>query len=292
MPEILESLGAVPPLSPDVQWRRWVRRYTWHLDQLPGLVEAMRSDVLPIGAAVYDRDRVDQSRDAPVPFRVEVVDAIDDLWAALVEYADNVDELLQVHAPVVLAPLPHVGRWRSGSGVQGARAGADVRADAFTLIGWLIERVDWILPLQALDDSEEFLFSLIRQNANRFMRPRPVPKAACRVCGTHAVSVRWTATAEVVECSRCGDVQVMGARRPLLSEACAGGPHEACAVMSCACSCHERRSSLYTVRVRVGPVSEGHRLVAPFSESCAHSEWPAYVGDDGLRHCGGCGVLL
>lgn len=289
MSEVLDA-GEVQ-LSLEAQWRRWVRRYTWHLDQLPGLFEAMRSDVVPIGAVRYDRDRVDVSADgAPVPFRVEVVDAIDDLWSALVEYSENVDELLQTHAPAVLAPLPRVGRWRLGDGVRGARAGADVRRDAFTLIGWLVERVDWIVPLPGLDDSEGFLFALIRQNAHRFLTPKPEPKRACRVCGAHLVTLRWTARGEISECGRCGDTRVLEAQRPLLSDACWGKAHPSCDVLSCVCSCHdERKVSLYTVRLPVVP--RPVLPVAPMSAVCAHSEWSRYRDLEGAMRCGGCGVV-
>lgn len=292
MPEVLDAGEVAPVLSLEAQWRRWVRRYTWHLDQLPGLLEAMRSDVVPLGAVSYDRDRVDVSREgAPVPFRVEAVDAIDDLWAALVEYADNVDELLAATAPVVLAPLPNVGRWVLGSGVRGARTGADLRRDAFTVIGWLVDRVDWIIPLAALGDSEAHLFGLIRSAVKRYLTPKPEPKRACRVCGARLVTLRWNERGEVSTCGRCGDVRLLEVRRPALSDECWSNAHERCEAVSCACSCHERRSvSLYTPRVAVRPSTRRLQL-PPMSDGCVHEEWPWFRDDEGARRCSDCGGL-
>lgn len=279
-------------ISLEAQWSRWTRRYSWHLDQLPGLFEAMRADVVPLGAVAYDRDRVDMSRDgAPVPFRVEAVDAIDDLWAALIEYADHVDALLIATAPVVLAPLPRVGRWSLRSGVQGARPGADLRRDAFAIIGWLVERVDWIVPLAALSDSEAYLFDMIRACAKRYLSPRREPKRACRVCGARLITLRWTSRGEVSTCGGCGTERVLEVRRPLMSDACWEKQHAGCQAVTCSCSCHLQRSaSLYTVRV---PVKASTRRVAvpAMSESCAHSEWPTYRDDEDARRCSGCGGL-
>lgn len=276
--------GVEPVLSPEEQWRRWVKRYTRHLDQLPGLFEAMRSDVLPIGAVRYDRDRVDMSRDGvPVPFRVEVVDAIDDLWAALVQYSENVAQLLE-------ADLPRVSVWRVGSEVAGVSSSADVRSDAYALIAWLIERADVILPLQELDDPQEYLFALIRSNARRFMSPVPERGRRCKVCGAAQVRVSWSDRGEVARCERCQDTVLLEVPRPR-SESCSLGAHVGCGWAECLCSCHvARSSSLFTARVAVRAVVVP--VVAPMSVACDHGEWVPYRGDDGLRHCGGCGAAL
>lgn len=208
MSEVL--LAEAPVLTPDEQWRRWIERYTWHLDQVPGLLEVMRAEIVPLAAFNYDAVRVDVSRDgAPAPFRVDLMDAADDLWAALVQYAENVQELV----PAPLAPLPNVGRWRLRGEVAGIRASADVRADAFAIVAWLVDRVHWVAPLEQLGDSEDHLFRLVRQLRARHVtkpvrRQRPRP---CSLCGEGEVVVRFADDgsargARVAKCDTCGEV--------------------------------------------------------------------------------------
>lgn len=206
-------LTDAPVLTPDEQWRRWIERYTWHLDQVPGLLEAMRAEVVPLGATRYDAVRVDVSRDgSPVPFRVEVMDSVDELWAALVLYAENVDELLAATAPLMLAPLPLVGRWRVRSDVGGLRPSTDARREAFAIVAWLIDRIDWIAPLEQLGDSEDHLFRLIRSLRARYVS-RPIRRARprpCQLCGEGEVVVRFADDgspkgARVAHCDVCGE---------------------------------------------------------------------------------------
>lgn len=272
-------------LSLEGQWKRWVKRYTWHLDQLPALFERMRSDVVRISsdAARYGAERVDSSRDgAPVPFRVEVVDAIDDLWAALVQYAEDVAERLGEQ-------LPEVARWRVRSEAAGARVGADVRADSYTVISWLIERVEEIVAHSALDSTEDHLFGLIRSGVKQFLTPQPERGRQCRVCGAGRVTVRWSKGGEVSHCDRCYDTVRLEVVRPL-SEACADQEHVRCESVWCLCGCHERTTSLISRAKRTEPTAIAP--LPPTLADCDHSEAPWYLGDDELRHCGECGAAL
>ncbi|MDF2916610.1 MAG: hypothetical protein K0S70_827 [Microbacterium sp.] len=208
-----------PTLTPDEQWRRWIERYSWHLDLVPGLLEFMRDEVPRISSDSrrYGAERVSSSRDgAPLPFSAEVLDGADELWAALVQYAENVDDLLQRHAPLILAPLPVVSRWRARGEAQGIRLGADVRRDSFAIVAWLVERVQWIAPLEQLEDSESFLFAMIRQLRNRYLggtpRRRTREPDICRLCLTGEVVVTFvdeplsTEGKRVAKCTLCGQV--------------------------------------------------------------------------------------
>ncbi len=211
------SIGAGPILTPEEQWRRWVERYEWHLGLVPGLLEVMRDDVPRISSDSrrYGAERVGSSRDgAPLPFNADTLDSADELWAALVQYAENVDDLLATEAPLVLAPLPTVSRWRARGEAQGIRSTGDVRRDAFAIVGWLIDRVDWIAPLPVLEESEDFLFTLIRRHRARYLGApsRRESRRLCPLCRTGEVVVTFveaplSAKGErVAKCSLCGEV--------------------------------------------------------------------------------------
>lgn len=213
------ALDALPTLTPDEQWRRWIERYTSHLDVVPGLLEFMRNEVPRISSDSrrYGAERVSSSRDgSPLPFSADVLDGADELWAALVQYAENVDDLLQRHAPKILAPLPVVSRWRARGEAQGIRIGADVRRDSFAIVAWLVDRVEWIAPLEQLEDSESFLFAMVRQLRNRYLggpvRRRTREPDICRLCLTGEVVVTYveaplsTEAQRVAKCTLCGQV--------------------------------------------------------------------------------------
>jgi hypothetical protein len=197
-------------MPPEDQWRRWVQRWTWHLDQVPGLLEMMRAEAVPLAAFDYQAVRVQTSRDgAPMPFRVDAIDGSDDLWAALVQYADNVQDLM----PSPLAPLPAVARWNSRGEIAGIRSMSDVRRDAMLVVGWLVDRVHWIAPLEQLGDTEDHLFAQVRAaharygDASIIVPGRPRSKARrCKVCGAAAVVPKLVGRDIVHACQDCGTV--------------------------------------------------------------------------------------
>lgn len=200
-------------LALDPEWVAWTKRYEWHLDLIPGLLEVMR-DAMPAissDSRRYGGERVTGSREAPLPFRVDPADEADDLWAALAAYVIEVAELLG-------EPAPHVLRaswWRDGQ-VQGVRASADsdtARRNAFQVVGWLVDREAVIAPHSGVQDSEEYLFGLIRKARARYqmVRPRRARPRPCEVCGEQAVHVEWMdvpggigPALPVGRCSQCG----------------------------------------------------------------------------------------
>lgn len=198
--------------DPDADWRAWLRRYEWHLDQIPPLVEAMRLAVYPLGAMVYDRVRVDVSRDgSPLPLREGAVDDADDLWAELVQYTANVVDLLGVPWR---SPLRR--SWRSRGDVAGMRADADplsARREAMEIVGWLVDAAPTVVGFAELAESEESLFARIRGARARYTvaTVRRAAPRLCGVCGERAVRVSWVdgldgspKPIQVVACSLCG----------------------------------------------------------------------------------------
>jgi hypothetical protein len=111
-------------------------------------------------------------------------------------------------------PLPIVARWRARGEAQGIRSTGDVRRDAFAIVGWLIDRVDWIAPLPALEESEDFLFTLIRRHRARYLgaRDRRKSRRLCPLCRTGEVVVTFveaplsTKGERAAKCSLCGEV--------------------------------------------------------------------------------------
>lgn len=295
MPE--QNLSSdVSALSMEAQWRRWLNRYTWHLDQVPALLEGIRSDVARISSdsARYGGERVSSSREgAPVPFRVDAMDDSDDLWAALVQYTANVAELLDEPGPGGVALT-----WRSrgeAAGIPSSATLRDVRFAAFEIVAWILQRVEAIASLQQLEGTEDFLFWRIRSFRARYTsRPKPQAQGFCDHCGETAVVSEWTGGDGTVLASRCSACGLTSRTERIAgrSTVCADADHVRCVSLLCSCDCHQRRVSLFTARTRVEPAPEGMWRLAPFSESCDHGDWSPYLGADDLRHCGGCGQVL
>lgn len=204
-------------LALDPEWVAWTKRYEWHLDQVPGLLEVMRDATPRISSdsARYGTERTSSSRDgAPVPFSIDAVDDADELWGVLAAYVLEVADLLGEQPPHVF----RASWWRAGE-VQGVRASADsrtARADAFTVVGWLVDREEVIAPHSGLQDSEEHLFTLIRKTRGRWqghVRPPRARPRLCGVCGQVSVVIEWMdvpggigPALPVGRCSTCGQL--------------------------------------------------------------------------------------
>lgn len=193
----------------DLDVARWVRRFEWHLDQLPGILEVLRNDSSSLKSSRYDSVRVSGSREqTPLPFKVDLVDAADDLWAAAIEYSTEVAERIGLS-------LTTAASWRTSSGAMGLSSrvtGYQARVVAFELIAWLIKHAEAIAGLP-MNDAEDHLFGLIRRLREQYMLAsveRPSRRRECTVCGERAVAAQWVTgdngRAELLaECRRCGE---------------------------------------------------------------------------------------
>jgi len=191
----------------DAEVRRWTERYEQLLDQVPMLLEHLRTMANPLKAGSLGERVTGGGGEAPAPVRLDPVDDADDLWAGLIEY--TLDVAHRLHEP---APAAAGDTWTARGSVQGLPAHLDAdgayRA-AWEVVGWLIDRAPRIHPL-ALTDSEQHLFGLVRKLVARYVTPpieRPSHRRECSVCGERAVVVSWVIddTGEA-RCAVCGAV--------------------------------------------------------------------------------------
>jgi hypothetical protein len=195
-------MTTVDVLTPEEEWDAWAERYAFHLDQVPGLLEHIRTFAVPLKATRYDRVIVSGSHEsAPLPFRVDAIDNADRLWSALVAYAEKVEDALGVPYRA-----PSVPRSRTSSDSR------VLRADAFAVVAWLIECIDGVACHPELADDEDRLFRMIRAARGQYSgvptkrRQRP---RECPVCGRGLVKVSWETgengrARRVAACSHCG----------------------------------------------------------------------------------------
>lgn len=189
---------------------KWTRRYASHLERIPELLMLCRSAAVALKSQQFDRVLVDESREAPLPFRVDAVDDADLLWALLVLYGREVAELLGGSSPAVLRSQS----W-STTDVQGVRSAASAEATfghASEVVRWLVQRAESIGPLTELEDSEEHLFAFVRVLSRQYRleeRPDRSGLRRCPICGERAVAVTFAQVAgreaSLVRCTVCGN---------------------------------------------------------------------------------------
>ncbi len=177
-------------------------RYAWMLQQVPVIIAHLRDSMLPIAATVYDRTRVDGTREQPLPFRLEPMQDADDLWAALTDYGNEIAR--HVH------PSPYALVTRLRASTQWHEAGDA----AHTITAWLIaneERIALLHPDENRETAADVLFLQISQLLNRYrITPRRLRTTAtrCLLCGEVAVHAEWTidrhgAIAQTAQCTVC-----------------------------------------------------------------------------------------
>lgn len=218
----------------DVEHRKWVAEFTWHLDIVPVLLEVLVDAALPPipvgGGSVFDKDQITGGgyRDNMqildrfevhasgeiggrlVDQRPAVADAIE-LWDWLTGYTTGasswVNQYVTVPYPADLPPA------------MDRRPNADpltARGLALVTVGWLIDRADLIAKFDALEPHREEMFALIRRLRGRygvFNHPRRARPALCGTCGERAVVIDWidgeNGSPKPVrggKCRNCGEV--------------------------------------------------------------------------------------
>lgn len=187
---------------------KWVRRYRWHMEAIPELLQLARGGVVPLRAVQYG-ERVSGGSDVRrLPFSADAVDDADNLWALLVLYAREVSELLGGSSPFVIRSRVWSTREAQGLPPNLSPAGAWALGDE--VARWLADRALSIAEYAQLADSEEHLFAAVRALRSRYglddrVRTR---RRLCTVCGAHGVVASYSDVGGVeysrVWCVACG----------------------------------------------------------------------------------------
>jgi len=154
------------------------------LIQAPELAAHILGNVVPAGGQAGDR--VDESKDAPLPFNQSAFADVNELYRWLAYWCDTWAEYLEIRTPA-----PAARSWRRQDGtLVGLPPGVDPRVaarDVGLMTRWLCDRLDTILTL-APEDVDEFdtgIREVWRLNARwpRLEKPRysnlPCPATGC-----------------------------------------------------------------------------------------------------------------
>lgn len=201
----------------DLEKRQWIESFTYHLDQVPPLMETMGILATPTIAAT----RTDEIKitgggyidNIPVTDQGAATNA-HFLWAMLVEYTKAATEWLNLdREKPEHPPLAHNARQWATPTVNPDPVKA--HAQALETIAWLIDRAEQICHLEQLEEYREALFTEIRRAKARYRgagTPRRAKPRPCSVCGEHAVLIDWADSAEpdgqarpIGRCRTCGE---------------------------------------------------------------------------------------
>lgn len=210
-------------IDPEAVHRRWVEQFTWHIDVVPPLMDALVEATLPRipvsrGGSRFDKDQItgggfldnmqlldqfDVTTDGVMVQKGAVADARE-LWSWVVQYTAAVDAWIDAGRPKpVLTPNPDPDP-------------LSARSTALITAGWLIDHANQIAPIHELDAHREEMFRLIRHLRGRygvFNHPRRARPAVCTTCGERAVVLDWLDGAngsprpvQGGKCRTCGEV--------------------------------------------------------------------------------------
>jgi hypothetical protein len=154
------------------------------LIQAPELASHILGNLISTGGGAGER--VDSSREAPLPFNEAAFADVSELYAMLVYWTETWADYLEE-----IKPAPAARAWRRDSGtVAGLPAGMTPEAGAHEIgrmTSWLRTRLDTILSLapEDVDEFDEAIRDVWRMNARwpRLEKPRysdmPCPAAGC-----------------------------------------------------------------------------------------------------------------
>lgn len=216
-------------LHPDAEHREWVRQFTWHLDIVPPLMDALVTLTLPsikatrtdkvivTGGGHIDNMRILDTLEHAGNGQVISVGAIADareLWTWIVEYTRAAEAWIGTPT----RPAPTLDNQPNADPLS-------ARAVALLTVGWLIDHADHIEPLHELDEHRDAMFTLIRRLRGRYgvhRHPRRARPAYCATCGEHAVVIDWVPSdngspkpIQVGKCRTCGQTYTEGAQAPI-----------------------------------------------------------------------------
>lgn len=209
-------------IDPDAAHRSWVHAFTWHLDIVPPLMDALVEATLPKipvsrGGSRFDRlqitgggyqdnmqllDMFDVVGDGVMVQKGAIADARE-LWSWIVQYTRAVDAWIAPARPApTLTDNPNPDPNQA-------------RGEALVTAGWLIDHAALIAEVRELEEHREAMFALIRRLRGQyavFNHPRRARPATCTTCGERAVVIDWidagNGSPKPVmggKCRRCGE---------------------------------------------------------------------------------------
>lgn len=195
--------------------------YAYLLSQTPVIIAHLRDSMVMLGATVYDRDRVDTSREQTVPFRLDAMVDADTLWDALTSYSNEI--------ALAIRPAPHALTAR----LRASQAWNEAGDAAYTISAWLTgneERIAQLTPSDAADLAADHLFDLIRRLLARYrIEPRRLRTHTrqCLLCGEPdaAVYAEWSIgrdgqvehTEQCVVCGERYDADLLPSRASIVT---------------------------------------------------------------------------
>lgn len=223
-------------IDPEAEHRRWVQQFEWHLDLIPPVLDAVIMSTLPTipvsrGGSRFDRDQVtgggyiDNMSDALIAFDQSskadglapsraIADARN-LWWLTLDYTRAVAAWVNAEIDAPYAPdlPPLYGTEWVGSPLDADPIGA--RAHALVVVGWLIERAEFVGTITELGEALDDLFVEVRHlrgvyGVHSSPRRERQPRRRCGTCGEVAVIVDWVSDpaggpkpVRVVKCTAC-----------------------------------------------------------------------------------------
>lgn len=190
-------------IDPDVAYEQWVRRFLWHVDQLPAVVEKSATIVLAVRGL----------RAAPLHEKVGGGGYIDNIMVADGPESRDARAVWDATRAYIACASGHIG-------VEGPALPPVLPDDSDLARGWAYAANEWLSAIVEyirvwpdLEKLEDALFRLIDRARGRTPGAETVRRAEpdmCEVCGERAVLVDWASDREgnptlVRACTRCGE---------------------------------------------------------------------------------------
>lgn len=179
------------------------RRLEYRLDDLPDIVQAARSEVVP-GIVRPPTQPVSGSRERALPFDASAVEVADALFAALVNWATAVARTLEIDPPADLAGVFHADA--NANGMSAGTTSMQASALADRTVRWMVEHLEDVAELPMIVDLFDDIVPLVERAHGRWgdsgaktrRRSRP-----CPACGSDVVRISWTGHVAAMWCRGC-----------------------------------------------------------------------------------------
>lgn len=181
-----------------------LRRLEYRLDDLPEIIRHARTEVVPGLGAGGSSEPVSGTKERRLPFDTGALEASDDLFSMLANWATAMTRALGVKPPAELR-----GVATADANVNGLASWASAAAAADTAEGvvrWMLEHIEAVAGLPMIVDLFDELVPAIERAHGRWgmegvkTRRRSLP---CPVCRSEMVRVSWRGHEAAMWCRGC-----------------------------------------------------------------------------------------